>query len=105
MMNIPGFTAEASLRRPDEHYQGFGTPEYQDHTTVSLSQLGFTPRPDGSPGGGIELPSNWRDFEVAGATEVLCDTRCLRAFEESSRRACGGDALCMLENRPIGRMK
>jgi hypothetical protein len=104
-MNTPGFTAEASLRRPDEHYQRFGTPEHQAHATVSLAQLGFTPRPGGSPGGGIDLPSDWRDFGVAGATEVLCDTRCLREWHEISRSVCGGDGLCMEEMRPMGRMR
>jgi hypothetical protein len=103
-MTLPGFTAEASLRTPSGYYQTFGTPEYQAHTTVSLAQLGFTPRPDLWPPGGIDLPSNWRDFEVAGATEVLCDercrARCIQGIQEYCRRyEPESYALCVEEVR------
>ena len=53
-MNIPGFTAEASLDRASEHYQMTSVlgPEPND-TTILPAQF-FTPNPDGPDG--IPIP-------------------------------------------------
>jgi hypothetical protein len=106
MMTLPNFTAEDSIGAPRGHYGGLRSPVDPVQSTIAMAQ--FMPGVATGPMVGFDLPINWEKYEVAGATEVLCDDRCLRACYAQIRSACQHDAnpaLCFEETRRICRPK
>jgi len=96
-MHLPPFTAVASLERSKGIYRG-----HTSHGGLTPGvEMQLTPRPD-RPG----RPP--RPFPPFGPTDpwaqpTYCDTRCLEECRQSMQRACGSDALCVVETMPICR--
>jgi hypothetical protein len=105
-MSLPRFTAEASLAASGAHYFTGTMNAHGIRSAVTMAQ--FMPGVVAGPIGRIDLPIDWQRYEVAGATEVVCDDRCLRRCYAQNRLACQGDpfpTLCAEEMRPFCRPK
>jgi len=101
-MQLPGFSAEASLERARGTYRFLGAFGRGAAERIFPQ---FTPRPGSSMGIPLRLPDNLDHYMDPGAQPSYCDTRCLRECQEAVRRICGGDGLCTVEAMPTCRQK
>ena len=96
-MHLPGFTADASLQPSAGTYRS-----RYSHGDFSLRiNPQYTPRPDRPPRPPYPFPP--LGPEDPWARPTYCDTRCLYLCQESMRRECGTDSLCVIETMPVCR--
>lgn len=107
-MNMPQFSAEATIYRTIKSYRATGVPGQAAgiiHAAVGRPydlgiKLQYTPRP-GRPPGRPPHPFPPLGPDDPWARPTYCDTQCLRQCREFFHRECGVDALCVIETMPI----